>query len=185
MESRMLRHNKSLPLLHQLQPQRLRLLQADREIIHIIKHMVPQLSRETREPPSLPVQSLDPPVLPLARHVRRRYDADIRVDKEEREDLAVARRRGVCEVEGLDFVLQDVGPREEPPFLGVDDADVLNGRLFVLAAEDYLEPVVLALGVGYLLGVPGVRLLAEREVAWADVGAIVVVQSRGAYVFVL
>lgn len=73
-------------------------------------------------------------------------------------------------------MLENIGPSEEPPFLGIDSADFLDGRLLILIAESFHRPAMLVSRIIYFLRIPSVRLLMKSEVAGADIPAVIVVQ---------
>jgi hypothetical protein len=124
MKRRILIFVKHLLLLHQLQSQLLRLLHAHRKVTATRSHI-----------------PLIPPIPSLRRDIRRRDNPDIRIYKEQRENLAMARLTWVCEPERLHAMLQDVW--EESSLAEEDVAKLLDAGFAVFAAVDGLEPVVL------------------------------------------
>lgn len=69
-----------------------------------------------------------PPVAVLRWHVCCRGDADIGVDPEESQELPVSGFGWVCECEGRDAVLEDVGEDEEAVFFRSHLAEDLERR---------------------------------------------------------
>lgn len=185
LEIAFLRLLQRAPLLHQLQPQLLRVVHRDRELVQLPDHHVLQLGRQLAQRLSAQVDLLVPPVPPLGRDVGRGDDADVRVDEEQGEDLAVARAGAVGQREGRDAVLQDVGEGEEAVLEARDAAQLLRGRAVAVATEDGGQPAVVVLLVSNIPCYVCVCALAERERAGRDVFVGVVVYRGGADVLVL
>lgn len=156
--------HKCTPLCHQLQPQPLRLLHRQREVVRLVERLF------------LSLHFLPPPVRSLRWHIRRRDDPDIWVDQEKSNDLAVARFIRVHEPERLHLVLEDVGEGEEAPLACFDLTDVLHGRSVIFHAENCGEPGVVVLLIAHLERLLGVDALAEGKVTRGDVVVVVVVE---------
>ena len=62
--------NKVLPLLHQLQPQLFRFLHTQRKLLNLLEHLILQLTGKIANPTSR-IDNLLPPILALARNMRR------------------------------------------------------------------------------------------------------------------
>ncbi len=94
LKSILLIRNIHLPLLHQLQPQLLRLPQRDGKIVHVPKHLILQLATQSPQRPPRPghlaIDLLAPPPHLLGRDVGGADDAEVWIDEEEGEDLPVA-----------------------------------------------------------------------------------------------
>jgi hypothetical protein len=101
---------RETPLLHQLEPILLRLLQTN-ITAHLLRDHVLKFAREHAGECGCHIRRH--PARTLRRDGSRRDDALGRVDKEEHEDLAVTWFRGVDEGEGCDGVLIDVWEDED------------------------------------------------------------------------
>lgn len=73
-------YHEILPFFHQLKPQFLCLLQAEREVFNLAKYMILQFDRKVRNPAFFELNVLAPPMTLLARDVGSRYDADVRIN---------------------------------------------------------------------------------------------------------
>lgn len=132
----------------------------------------------------LRVELFHPPVATLWGNIGCRDDADVGIDEEEREDLAMAWFGRVRQFKGGDTVLKGIREREQTTLPAEDIPNLLHLRSMLFTAEDGLEPVVLILRITEVEGV--VRgLLTEGESALRDVLAVIVVQSGGADMLVL
>ena len=80
-------------------------------------------------------RQIPPPLLLLARHVCSANHLDIRVNKEECDDLAMARLGWVSKFERADTVLKNVREGEQATFASLDAANLLYSWAFVLAPE--------------------------------------------------
>lgn len=149
-------------LLHQLFSVLLRLLQGDWEVVlHIIHDFVPQLHRQklnqflhlggTRKLMSRPKGFFSPPIVALRRNVCCADNAIMRVNEEERKDFPVTRFRGIFEFEGLHLVLQDIRESEQPPLLGDDAPEVLDGVAVLPEPVHLVKPVVVLLFVAHII----------------------------------
>lgn len=88
---------------------------------------------------------IPPPFLLLAGYVCYALNLDIRIDKEQRDHLPMARLRGTNQFERLYLVLQDVEEGDKPALLGINSSDLLHHGSVRLAPEDCWEPVMTSL----------------------------------------
>lgn len=102
----------------------------------------------------------------------------MRIDKEEREDTAVAWLFRVLEVERMDSMLHYIGEGEETTLSSDDLSDVLNAWFFILESVDCLYGPVVALLVVKIE--TNFDSLAEAKEAFGDVVRVVVVECCGA-----
>ena len=121
----------------------------------------------------------------LWRYVCGRYDVDVWIDQEKREDFAVAGFSRVSKAEGGNAVLEDVGPGDQTAFFADHVSHILDACALVGAAEDIAQPFEVVLFVRHFHGCLHFAVLPEGQTAFGDVVAAVVVQRCGAYVFVL
>jgi hypothetical protein len=82
-------------------------------------------------------------------------------------------------------MLEDIGPGKEPPLPRVYHPDLLNCRRVTFTTENLLKPIMLILGVVYVNQFLRIALLAESEVAGADVDTIIVIYRCCTYMFIL
>jgi hypothetical protein len=95
--------------------------------------------------------------------MRRARDCEIRVVKEECNDLAMSRLCGVCELKPLKTVLENIREREETAFASLDRANLLDGPMVIRTTKDIFQPLVLTLLVIYAAWAEGRAHLLEGK----------------------
>jgi hypothetical protein len=73
-------HHEILSFSHQLQPQLLSFLQAEREILNLTENMLAQFDREVGDCITPALNTIAPPMKLLTRNISSRYDAGVRVN---------------------------------------------------------------------------------------------------------
>ena len=98
------------------------------------------------------IQAVYVPILLLWWHVRGRRNANVWIDQEQRENLAMSRLAWIHQIERLYAVLQYVRKHHEPAFIRTDTPKILYRMGLVRAdAEKLLHVVELKLLVARII----------------------------------
>jgi len=95
--------------------------------------------------------------------VRSANHLDIGIDKEQCDNLAMARLYRIGELEWADAMLKNVGEGEQAAFAGLNSADLLYRWALVLAPEHLREEFVVVLWVTNVNGFFLINELSEGE----------------------
>ena len=155
--------NKGLPLLHELQSHLLRLLHPNWKVLHFFKNQISQFPWKPRINSTLTPNLLPPPILSLARHIRKADDLDIRINQEERENFPVAWLRSIFKLERLNLMLENVGEGQQSAFARVYDPNVLERWPILVTPKNVRKPFVLVLSVHDPAAREVAGVLAKRE----------------------
>lgn len=183
--------HKVLPLLHQRLPMRVRVFLSKREPSDFLEYLMPQLVRQVIEPVRRTILAtrrdhlICPPVSSLRRDVCGADDVGMGINEEQRNNLAVSRLCGICELEGLDLVQHHIGKGYEPSLPCVDDAELLDRRTFVFQAKHIDDPVSCVLPVTNIRKTGSPALVRKGKARVGDVLRRVVIDRASADGFVL